>query len=114
MQNRNGSGPGKQNGAQPTGVPGGGGGVHRGSRSWWSAGPPIGSALGGIEPEPVEVTNKTLGERWTEWKKQTRATLAGIPGALNLVWSTHKGYTLAMALLSVVFGLVPAASAFVS
>ncbi len=111
MQNRNGSGPGRHNGAGPTG---GGGGGRKGSRSWWSAGPPIGSALGGSEPEPVGEPTKTLGERWTEWKKQTRATLAGIPRALNLVWSTHKGYTVAMALLSVVFGLVPAASAFVS
>ena len=87
----------------------------RGSRNWWSSGPPIGSALGGSEPEQAEEeASKTLGERWTEWKKQTRATLAGIPRALSLVWSTHKGYTLAMAFLTVVFGLIPAATAWVS
>ena len=86
----------------------------RGSRNWWAAGPPIGSASGGSEPEQAEEVSKTLGERWTEWKKQTRATLAGIPRALSLVWSTHKGYTLAMAFLTVVFGLIPAATAWVS
>src|SRR4051812_16862478 len=102
MQHQNGS-------ARPTG----GGG--RGSRSWWAPGPPMGSALGGNEPqEPVqEEPNKTLGERWSEWKKQTRATLAGVPRALSLVWSTHKGYTIANASLNVLFGLVPTATAWV-
>ena len=61
-----------------------GGGGGRGSRSWWTPGPPIGSALGGSEPEqPQEELTRTLSERWADWKKQTRATLAGVPRALS-------------------------------
>jgi ATP-binding cassette subfamily B protein len=75
----------------------------------------MGSALdGGVAPEPEEEPNKTVGEKWEEWKKQTRATLAGVPRALALVWGTHKGYTVANASLNVVFGLVPTATAWVS
>lgn len=81
--------------------------------------PPIGSALGGGEVKPPveeaeEEQSKTLGERWTAWKKQTRATLAGAPRAMSLVWGTHKGYTVSMAVFSVLFGLIPTATAWVS
>ncbi len=80
--------------------------------------PTIGSALdsgnNGPPEEVEEAPSKTLGERWTAWKKQTKATLAGVPRALALVWGTHKGYTVSMAIFSIVFGLVPTATAWIS
>jgi ATP-binding cassette subfamily B protein len=56
---------------------------------------------------------KSLLERFAAWRKQSRATLAGIPRALGIVWESHKGYTIAMAVLSVVFGIIPTATAWV-
>ncbi len=57
---------------------------------------------------------RSLNARLQALKKSAQATMAGAPRALGLVWGTHKGYTLSMALFSVLFGIIPTASAWVS
>ncbi|MEO8286646.1 MAG: ABC transporter ATP-binding protein [Chloroflexota bacterium] len=89
----------------------------RGARGAHKPGPAMGSALSGGDEQPEiieEEEKKSLGERWTEWKKQVRATLSGAPRAFSLVWGSHKGYTVAMAVFSIVFGLIPTATAWIS
>jgi ATP-binding cassette, subfamily B, bacterial len=63
------------------------------------------------EPEPTPPAN--WSERWANWKKQTQSTMAGAPRAFRLVWGTSKRYTVIMAVLSVLFGILPAATAWV-
>ncbi len=57
---------------------------------------------------------RTPRQRLQELRRNARATAAGIPRAFALVWDTHKGYTISMALFSIVFGIVPTATAWVS
>ena len=52
--------------------------------------------------------------RLRRWRRQAADTLAGIPRALRLVWESHRGYTIGMAVFSVVFGFLPAITAWVS
>jgi ATP-binding cassette subfamily B protein len=52
--------------------------------------------------------------RLQSWRQNAGATLAGVPRALRLVWESHRGFTVGMALFSVVFGILPTASAWVS
>src|SRR5438067_1702610 len=69
----------------------------------------------GVQPAPEqeEKTPQTLRERLVELRRNARATMSGLPRALSLVWETHKGFTVSMALFSVVFGIVPTAQAWV-
>jgi ATP-binding cassette subfamily B protein len=60
-------------------------------------------------------TNPLTGrERWDKLRSDSRATLAGLPRAFELVWSAHRGFTIGLALLAVVGGTIPAATAWVS
>jgi ATP-binding cassette subfamily B protein len=52
--------------------------------------------------------------RLKRWWQNAGATLAGVPRALRLVWGAHRGYTAGMAIFSVVFGILPTATAWVS
>src|SRR5438477_4563218 len=75
-----------------------------------------GPSRNGSTPPPSpdeEQTPKTWAERWAAWRKQSRATLAGVPRAFGLVWESHRGYTVSMAVLSVLFGIIPTATAWV-
>jgi ATP-binding cassette, subfamily B, bacterial len=65
-------------------------------------------------PEPAEPAHKSLRERAQELRRQTRATLAGAPRAFRVVWDAHPGLTVSMAVLSIVAGVVPSLSAWVS
>ncbi len=60
------------------------------------------------EPEP-----KNWSERFSSWRKQSRATMAGVPRALSLVWQSHRGYTITMGVISIFFGIIPTATAWV-
>jgi ATP-binding cassette subfamily B protein len=40
--------------------------------------------------------------------------MAGVPRALALVWESNRGYTIGMAVFSVLFGILPAVSAWIS
>src|SRR5688500_10647935 len=62
------------------------------------------------EPEPP----LPLRMRLQRWRQNAAATLAGVPRALPLVWQSHRGYTLGMAIFSVVFGILTTATAWVS
>lgn len=66
------------------------------------------------ELEPVEESPKSFSERWQALKTNARVTLKGARGAIGLVWETHKWLTVSMAIFSVIFGLLPTASAWVS
>src|SRR5687768_9765070 len=54
------------------------------------------------------------GPRFEAWKKNARLTMAGVPRALGLVWSANRGYTALLAVFSVVLGVVPSATAWMS
>src|SRR5215210_7940310 len=62
------------------------------------------------EPEPP----LPLRLRVRKWRQNAGATLAGVPRALPLVWKSHRGYTVGMAIFSVLFGILPTATAWVS
>ena len=76
--------------------------------------PPSNGALSdnsGQESKEEEV--KSLRQRFDDWRKQSRATLAAIPRAFGLVWQSHKGFTVSTAMLSILFGIIPTAIAWV-
>ncbi|HST04227.1 MAG TPA: ABC transporter ATP-binding protein [Chloroflexia bacterium] len=76
--------------------------------------PPSNGALSeGSGQEEKEEESKSLRQRFDEWRKQSRATLAAIPRAFGLVWQSHKGFTLSTAVLSILFGIIPTAIAWV-
>src|SRR3954469_23074614 len=70
---------------------------------------PPGSAAEDEESEP-----KNIRERLQEGRRNARATMQGVPRALSLVWDTHKGFTITMALLTVLQGIIPTLSAWIS
>src|SRR5438876_2080383 len=66
------------------------------------------------EPLPEEPAPRTLRERVGKLRKDSRALLAILPRAFGLVWSADKGLTLALALIAVVSGIIPTATAWIS
>jgi ATP-binding cassette, subfamily B, bacterial len=66
------------------------------------------------EPSPAPAAPATLRERWQKLREDARTTLAGLPRAFGLVWSAHPGFTLTLAFLAIVGGLVPPATAWIS
>ncbi|HEY0072114.1 MAG TPA: ABC transporter ATP-binding protein [Chloroflexia bacterium] len=66
------------------------------------------------KPEEEDATPKSLNERLQTLRQNARVTMAGAPRALGLVWSTHKGLTISMGVFSVLFGILPSASAWLS
>src|SRR5438874_509306 len=64
------------------------------------------------EPEEQQPP-KSWVDRWQELRKQWRATLAAFPRAFSLVWQSHKGFTLSTAFISILFGIIPAVTAWV-
>ncbi len=65
-------------------------------------------------PEQEDKKPKTLREWAAELRKNTRAALAGVAQAFKLVWESHRGFTISMAVFSIVFGFIPTASAYIS
>ncbi|HUS17850.1 MAG TPA: ABC transporter ATP-binding protein [Chloroflexia bacterium] len=47
-------------------------------------------------------------------RTNARATVAGLPRAFALVWQAHRGFTIALAVLSIVSGIIPTATAWIS
>lgn len=77
--------------------------------------PPSNGALseGSGQEDKEEEDSKTLRQRFDDWRKQSKATLASFPRAFGLVWQSHKGFTLTTAMLSILFGIIPTAIAWV-
>ncbi len=77
----------------------------------------VGKGAGGSAPEPVPAeapTPKSLRERWALLREDARTVLSGLPRAFSLVWSSHRGLTVALAAISVVSGAIPSATAWIS
>ncbi len=70
-----------------------------------------GGATGEPQPPPPPLPPRL---RLRRWREQAGATLAGVPRALRLVWESHRGFTLGAALFSIVFGILPTATAWLS
>lgn len=66
------------------------------------------------EPEPEAEAPATLGQRWNKLREDTRGTLAGLPRAFTLVWGAHRGFTITLAALAVLGGVIPTATAWIS
>ncbi|MCW3053747.1 MAG: transporter ATP-binding protein, partial [Chthonomonadales bacterium] len=64
-------------------------------------------------PEPEE-TPLSLRERWKQSRDNGRVILAGLPRACGLVWSAHRGFTITLALMAVVGGALPTATAWIT
>ena len=77
---------------------------------------PSRNGRGRTPPPPSEEAHAPLPIRMRlqSWRQNAGATLSGVPRALRLVWGSHRGFTVGMALFSVVFGILPTASAWVS
>ncbi len=74
-----------------------------------------GGGRNGRVPAPVEDSPPpTLGTRLNKLRKDARTTGAGLPRALRLVWESGRGYTVALAVLTVLGGIVPTATAWIS
>src|SRR4051794_35065834 len=69
-------------------------------------------------PQPTPTTEEkppqTMRERLLQLRRNAKATMSGIPRALSLVWEAHKGFTISMAVFSVLFGIMPTVTAWVS
>jgi ATP-binding cassette subfamily B protein len=66
------------------------------------------------EPVPQEEPPRTLRERVAKLRSDARSMLAMLPRAFGLVWSASRGLTVALALIAVLSGIVPTATAWVS
>jgi len=64
-------------------------------------------------PEPEE-TPLSLRERWKQSRDNGRVILAGLPRACGLVWRAHRGFTITLALMAVVGGALPTATAWIT
>lgn len=84
----------------------------RGPRGGNGRGPASSATGEGAAPEEEEVLSSK--QRLERLRKNAKATMAGVPRAFALVWNTHKGYTISMAVFSVLFGVIPLATAWIS
>jgi ATP-binding cassette subfamily B protein len=83
--------------------------------------PPIGRSSFGTNNRPgpppapaAESVPQTPRQRLATLRQNTRATLSGVPRAFGIVWNAHHGYTITMGLLSILSGVVPTATAWIS
>jgi ATP-binding cassette subfamily B protein len=68
--------------------------------------PPVG--------ELEEAASLSLRERWNRSRESARVILAGLPRAFGLVWGAHRGFTVCLALMAVVGGAIPTATAWIT
>ena len=66
------------------------------------------------ETAPEETTPLSLRERWKKSRDDGRVILAGLPRAFGLVWGAHRGFTICLALMAVVGGALPTATAWIT
>ena len=64
--------------------------------------------------EPEEAAALSLQDRWNRSRESTRVILAGLPRAFGLVWGAHRGFTICLALMAVVGGAIPTATAWIT
>jgi ATP-binding cassette, subfamily B, bacterial len=96
-------------GGRPDGARRNGNASRNGSRNGKDAPPgPPPNAKSSLDEEAES------GPRFEAWKKNARQTMAGVPRALSLVWGAHKGYTLLLGVFSMVLGVVPTATAWIT
>ncbi|MEA2646579.1 MAG: ATP-binding cassette, subfamily bacterial [Chloroflexota bacterium] len=89
-------------------------------RGWrrWTAGTPVPTSTSGIsgptviEEPPDPDKPKNLAERWKLIRDSVRGTLAALPRVFRLVWSASPGATLTLAVVVILAGLIPAATAY--
>lgn len=84
-----------------------------------SGGSPAWGRHGGRRPFPppgnnIEKEAEANQNRFADWKRNARAAISGVPRAMKIVWESHKGFTVALALLAVISGIVPTATAWIS
>ncbi|HYM51796.1 MAG TPA: ABC transporter ATP-binding protein [Candidatus Limnocylindrales bacterium] len=78
---------------------------------------PANSGLTGdsaIEGPPPGEGPKDLRGRWNSLKESVQGTSAALPHVIRLVWDASPGVTLGLFIVTVVAGLIPAASAYTS
>src|SRR4051812_38948634 len=73
-----------------------------------------GDGPGPEAPPEEEPAPKTVRERVIRLRRDSRAMLAILPRAFALVWNASRGLTLGLAVLAVVGGIIPTATAWVS
>lgn len=75
----------------------------------------VGRGDGAAAPSAAEdAAPLSVGERWKRSRESTRVILAGLPRAFGLVWGAHKGFTICLALMAVVGGAIPTATAWIT
>ncbi len=73
-----------------------------------------GGRTGKVPKPAADGPPPTLRARWDKLRKDARTTGAGLPRALRLVWESGRRYTVALAVLTVLGGIVPTATAWIS
>jgi ATP-binding cassette subfamily B protein len=68
----------------------------------------------GLEEPPEPEGPKDLRGRWLSFRQSFTGTLAALPQVTRLVWEASPGITLGLFLATVLAGLTPAASAYIS
>jgi ATP-binding cassette subfamily B protein len=68
----------------------------------------------GLEEPPETQGPKDLRGRWLNFRQSFTGTLAALPQVTRLVWEASPGITLGLFLATVLAGLTPAASAYLS
>jgi len=66
------------------------------------------------QPEAAPPAPKSLREKWKSLQDNALTILSGLPRALGLVWSAHKGFTVVLAVIAVVSGSIPSATAWIT
>jgi ATP-binding cassette subfamily B protein len=99
---------------------------HGGPVIWWGGWggrkrkPDTGQANSGLtgdatlEPPPPPEGPKDLRGRWENFKQSITGTTAALPQVLRLVWEASPAITIGLFATTIVAGLVPAASAYLS
>jgi ATP-binding cassette subfamily B protein len=65
-------------------------------------------------PEPSQDRPRNLRERWLRIRQAAGGTISALPRVLRLVWEVSRPLTLAMGLATVLAGITPTVSAYVS
>ncbi len=65
-------------------------------------------------PNPDEDNTPSLGTMLRETLRNARASLIGVPRVLNLVWQTHRGFTLTLGVITLLQSVIPAAQVWLA
>src|SRR5438445_2430648 len=67
-----------------------------------------------VEEPPDPDKPKNLGERWKLIRDSVRGTLSAMPRVFRLVWAASPAATVTLAIVTVVAGIIPAATAYLA